>query len=284
MTDHCSICLQDLRSELCTSISCGHCLHRECYRLLVEDFIFQNECHPYEAKPACPVCKQRIQKMIPVYLTVEEPKDASEAVIVKENVSLQRRLRELQTLSNDQSELLLRILPRFDHLEERHGSLKREKKLLKKQLESLEDENWELLFDCFDAQAKLKEAREEREDIEMKLEETVDENKDLFCIWETLEEQLKKSTLKKKEVKSKLKERLRQQRQELEQVKIEVDMTKSEKNRLTSDLERYHLEVTKLNKKMKKVAKKVKIQRAGAGSTKRKIKKTYSGINILMSS
>lgn len=244
-----------------------------------------------EARPACPVCKKGIKKTIKVYLTIASSGSSScqnvqehDAAVasVKENSRVQQRLRELQQLSNDQSDLLLRILPRYDRLEERHGALKREKKRLKQQLEAVEDENWELLFDCFDAQAKLKEANEERNDIEIKLEETVDENKDLFAIWEALEKQLETSMVKKKEVKAKLKERLREQREELDLLKTEVDRNMYEKSRLKGDLELYQEELSKLKKKMKLAGKSVK-RRTGRGKARRTLR-TYSGVNFILSS
>jgi chromosome segregation ATPase len=270
MTDECSICLDDLRNDLCTSTSCGHCFHRECYRHLVEHYKNRNQCQAVDANPPCPVCKQRIKKTVKVYLTIAtddfnsssfqeiQRLNKSAVTSLSENSRLQKRLHELQSVSNDQSDQLRRILPRYNQLNQQHRALKRDQKLLKKQVQVVEDENRELLFDCFDAKAKLKEEQEKRENIAMKLEETVDENKDLFAIWETLEVYLEKSTLKTKEVKAKLKEQLRQRSEELEQVRMEVDQTKLEKNCLKRDLERFQEEDNKLNRMIKQVAKNFK--------------------------
>ena len=251
-------------------------------------------CRLVEAKPPCPICKRSIKKTVKVYLTIAtadcdssscqeiQRLNQSAVATLKENSRLQKRLRELQSVSNDQSDLLLRILPRYNQLDQQHGALKRDQKLLKKQLEAVEDENWELLLNCVDAQAKLKEEREVRENLAMKLEETVDKNKDLFAIWKTLEGQLKKSTLKTKEVKAKLKKHHGQQMGKLEQDRMKVEQTKLEKNRLKCDLERYQEEEYKSNRKIKQVTKKFKRGSLnGDGSSIRKLK-AYSGINFVL--
>ena len=113
-----------------------------------------------------------------------------EELLREKKKELEKRIIELQSLSADQSEILCRLVPRHDHLEARYNKLKEEKQQLKRQLKAVEDENWDLRFDCFDATAKLERARAHRDTLECRLEEAEGENKDLHVIGESLEQQL----------------------------------------------------------------------------------------------
>jgi len=203
MAEKCSICLEEMVGDLGVAVPCGHCYHRDCFARLKAD------CALKRAKVQCCVCKRKVKKFHNIYLNVSQccPVEASvekkktEKSIVEakqENSKLKKRLQELQTLSNDQSDLLFRILPRYDKLESRCSYTKRENRHLHKQVEALKDENWELLFDNFETKSKLSRT-------EQRLEEADGENMDLHVIWDTLEDQLEKSSVEKKRAKKKAK-------------------------------------------------------------------------------
>ena len=270
MTDKCSICLDDMVSGLGVAVPCGHCFHRDCFACLKTHF---SRCSDESrAVPQCPVCKRKVKKFHKVYLnlpriTKEESsleKEKVEKSIVnvrKENLRLHKRLRDLKTLSNDQSDLLFRILPRYDQLETRYSHMKRERRDLQKRLDALDDENWELLFDNLEAKTSLSRAEEGARNLEMRLEEADGENHDLHVIWDNLEDRLDKSISQKKRAKNKLKQRLRKRTAQLDNFSEEMKKLKAEKKCLEAEMAQSRDEVARLRKKLKSAPRKAKARR-----------------------
>lgn len=162
----------------------------------------------------------------------------------RENLRLQKRLRELKTLSDDQSDLLFRILPRYDQLKTRYCHTKGEKRDLQKRLASLEDENWELVIDTF-------EVKTTNRNLERRLEEVDGENTDLHEIWDTLEDRLEKSISQTHEAKQKLKQQLQERTAQLEKTKKKMSKLKEEKKGLRAAMTQSRNEVARLRKKLK---------------------------------
>jgi chromosome segregation ATPase len=194
------------------------------------------------------VRKRKVKKFQKVYLTVSrcQPEQVEMSIVEarRENLRLQKRLRELKTLSDDQSDLLFRILPRYDHLETRCCHTKREKRDLQKRLAALEDENWELLIDTF-------EVKTTNRNLEMLLEEEDGENTDLREIWDSLEDRLEQSISEKKEAEEKLKQQLQERTAQLEKMRKEMSQLKAEKKGLRAAMSQSRIEVARLRKKLK---------------------------------
>lgn len=166
-----------------------------------------------------------------------------EEQLKEKNENLEKRVNELQALSSDQSEILCRLVPRHDHLESRYSKVKEEKQSLKREMKTMEDENWDLRFVCFDAEAKLERAKAHHNSLESKLEEAVGENRDLHEIGDSLEQQLETAKTKRKSVKTKMKHLLREQHQQVDVVKQEMEKMKKEKEALRGKLDKYRLDV-----------------------------------------
>lgn len=180
-----------------------------------------------------------------------------EELLREKGKALEKRINELQSLSADQSEILCRLVPRHDHLEARYYKLKEEKQQLKRQLKVVEDENWDLRFDCFDATAKLERARAHRDSLECRLEEAEGDKRDLHVIGESLEQQLMTANLKRKSVKTKMKHLLREHGEQINAVKHEMERMKQEKDALQVELRKYRREAVEVNE-MRFAAKKKK--------------------------
>lgn len=200
------------------------------------------------SRPQCPVCKRKVKKFQKVYLTVSpcQPEQVETSIVEarRENLRLQKRLRELKTLSDGQSDLLFRILPRYDHLERRYCHTKREKRDLQKRLAALEDENWELLIDTF-------EVKTTNRNLERLLDEADGENTDLREIWDSLEDRLEQSISEKKEAEEKLKQQLQERTAQLEKTRKEMSQLKAEKKGLRAAMSQSRIEVARLRKKLK---------------------------------
>lgn len=110
---------------------------------------------------------------------------------MQENLKLKKSLQELETLSNDQSDLLFRILPRYDKLESRCMHAKRENRHLRKQVQALRDENFDLLYENMETKSMQSRA-------ETRLKETEGENMDLHAIWDILDARLETSREEKR--------------------------------------------------------------------------------------
>jgi chromosome segregation ATPase len=243
-TDKCSICLEEMVSGIGVAVPCGHCFHVACFARLKADCSLT--CP--DSKPPCPLCKRKVKKFHKVYLTVSqrqpEQEESSIADVRKEKVRLQKRLRELKRLTNDQSDLLFRILPRYDHLETRYSHTKQEKRNLKKRLEALEDENWELLIDSF-------EVKTTNRNLETQLEQANGENMDLHAIWDNLEDQLEDQISQKKRATQKLKQQVQEQVAHLAKTKKGMSKLKAETKVLRAAMTQSRDEVVRLRKKLK---------------------------------
>jgi chromosome segregation ATPase len=252
MTDKCSICLEEMVSGIGVAAPCGHCFHVACFARLKAA---SSDSRP---KPPCPLCKRKVKKLHRIYMTVSqrqpEEVESTIAEMRKENVRLQKRLREIKRLTNDQSDLLFRILPRYDHLEARYSHMKQEKKSLKTRIEALEDENWELLIDSF-------EVKTTNRALETQLEEVNGENMDLHAIWDSLEDRLEESSLEKKKVRRKLKQKLQEQTAHLATTKKGMSKLKAEKKVLQAVMTQSRIEVLRLRKKLKHSPRKWKATR-----------------------
>ena len=248
MTDKCPICLEEMFGDLGVAVPCGHCYHRECFARLKADCDAKKRASQSRIVPKCSVCTRKVKKFHKLFLSVTQccPVEEKEKVeqtiadVKKENSKLQKRLRDLQTLSNDQSDILFRILPRYDKLESRCSDMKRDNRHLRKQVDALKDENWELLFENYETKSKLSRA-------ELRLDEADGENMDLHDIWDTLEDQLEKSSLGERRAKRKVKKRSR----ELEEAKREMNTLKAGKKRLRAAITQSRDEVNRLRKMLK---------------------------------
>lgn len=218
MTDKCSICLEELVGDIGVAVPCGHCFHRNCFARLKA----AANCSHFRTATKCCVCKRKVKKFHKIYLNipsqccpVEEKTKESIAEMKEENSRLQERLEELQALSNDQSDLLFRILPRYDKLESRSSHLKRENRNLRKRVEALKDENFDLMFDSFEMRSKLSRTEEQ-------LEEAEGENMDLHAIWDTLEDRLEETThsLQMKKAKRKVRKRSRERKSDKKRLHV----------------------------------------------------------------
>jgi chromosome segregation ATPase len=288
MIDKCPICLEELVSNIGVAVPCGHCFHRDCYARLKEDSEQRAEVMELPLQQRCCLCKKKVSCSRPVawvahlkssfltlslkvrkfhnlFLSFDSIKLSSttreqndrEKLLWEKGKELEKRIIELQSLSADQSDILCRLVPRHDHLEARYSKLKQEKEQLKRQLKVVEDENWDLRFDCFDATAKLERARAHRDILECRLEEAEGENRDLQVIGKSLEQQLISAKLKRKAVKTKMKHLLREHCQQIDVVKHEMESMKQEKDALQGELKVYRRETAEI-KEMRLVAKKRK--------------------------
>eukprot|EP00546_Thalassionema_frauenfeldii_P006066 CAMPEP_0178917444 /NCGR_PEP_ID=MMETSP0786-20121207/13252_1 /TAXON_ID=186022 /ORGANISM="Thalassionema frauenfeldii, Strain CCMP 1798" /LENGTH=201 /DNA_ID=CAMNT_0020590999 /DNA_START=356 /DNA_END=961 /DNA_ORIENTATION=+ len=180
-----------------------------------------------------------------------------EATLRKEKRKLEKKHCILQSLSNDQNEILTMLLRRQNDLETQCSNMKRESKFLKAQLKNSENECWELRLECYENEVNLSEMKSKQNLLEMELEDTNAENKDLHDIWGTLERRLDAAKLKRKSVQSKMKINLQEKCEELETMKEE--MTKLRKNKISieRELAGYRKKVMKLENGRKDLAKKV---------------------------
>lgn len=172
MNDKCPICLEDLRRQIGVITSCGHCLHESCWDELKKNATQSDstnvDSNSTMKHPRCPVCKHKAKRFVKMYLELSSPQqnessststalstssciesEADEAVrcLSSENFRLKQKMRELESVSKDQSELLLEVLPKYDALEHQaklHGI---EKAYLESKLEGIEAENAELISD-----------------------------------------------------------------------------------------------------------------------------------------
>eukprot|EP00547_Thalassionema_nitzschioides_P004330 CAMPEP_0194221952 /NCGR_PEP_ID=MMETSP0156-20130528/31705_1 /TAXON_ID=33649 /ORGANISM="Thalassionema nitzschioides, Strain L26-B" /LENGTH=157 /DNA_ID=CAMNT_0038952533 /DNA_START=430 /DNA_END=903 /DNA_ORIENTATION=+ len=124
--------------------------------------------------------------------------------------------------------------------------MKRESKLLKRQLKATEHECWELRFECYENETHLSEMKSRQTSLEMELEDTNAENKDLHDIWGALERRLDTAKLKRKSIQSKVKVSLRQKCEELEVFKEEMEKLKRDKVAAERELAGYRKKVLKL--------------------------------------
>mmetsp|Transcript_14923 Transcript_14923/g.24689 ORF Transcript_14923/g.24689 Transcript_14923/m.24689 type:complete len:278 (-) Transcript_14923:112-945(-) len=261
MTDQCPICLEHLIENIGVAVPCGHCFHRDCFERLKKDSEQRTDDILQRALlQRCCICKKKVRKFHSLFLNFDPadkksvPPETSLRVqqLQGEKEELAERLNKLQALSSDQSEILCRLVPRHDHLEARYAEVKKERQLLKRQLDMVEDENWDLRFSCFDAEAKLQRTKAHRSSVESKLEEAVGENHDLHEIWDSLEQQLEVTKTKRKSCKSKLMQKLREKCQQLDTSQQEMEKTKKEKEALQAQLSRFCLQVSKLKSAKKK--------------------------------
>uniref|UniRef100_A0A7S2EQ88 RING-type domain-containing protein n=1 Tax=Trieres chinensis TaxID=1514140 RepID=A0A7S2EQ88_TRICV len=253
MTDKCSICLEDLHSDIGVATPCGHCFHRSCFDSFKTDCASRSDGDRDKVMPRCPVCKRKMKKFYNVFLTFQQRgddacgagcADAMKAVatLTGENIRLNRRLRE--------------ILPLYDELETKVSQTKREKKELMKQMKELDETNSVLLSEWNDAEVQLELVKAKKKQIERRLKETNEENQDLHCIWNELDSQLYRAKSKKKEAKMALKRKA----DELDGTNEQIARVTREKKKLKMKLDKYALqaeqwrnETSKLRKQLKKL-------------------------------
>lgn len=179
MNDKCPICLEELRTKLGVIPSCGHCLHESCWEELKQNATQNDSTNVVSSStlkhPRCPVCKHKAKRFVKMYLELSSPQqivssststlasstsmssstsmhvesEADEAVrcLSSENFKLKQKMRELESVSKDQSELLLEVLPKYDALEHEVKLHNIEKAYLESKLEGIEAENAELISD-----------------------------------------------------------------------------------------------------------------------------------------
>ncbi len=274
MTDKCPICLEELRSSIGTIIPCGHCLHVECFEKL------RNANGKHDASssklPRCPVCKHKAKKFVNLFLefdsgsTCQEASqspscydDTTEALrsLASENFRLQKSLRELQSLSKDQSELLLEILPKLDELESRLLAISEEKLTIEKELRLVEEENAELISDWNEVEMKMQLLKTEKNQLKRSLKESLRENTELSTRREVVDQKLARAKRKRKRIESALHEGLAQQErqaQELDNVKNQIHKSQNEKESLTDLLQKSQSETMKLKREVKRLKKRKK--------------------------
>ena len=266
MPDKCPICLEELRQSIGT-IACGHCFHRECFNNLSNAHTNAiDSCLPSSKLPRCPVCKQKSKKFIALYITLDEREDSSgscsddatEAVrsLASENFQLQKTLRELQSLSKDQSDLLLEVLPKFDDLETKLDQTNEEKEMIEKELRDVEAENAELISDWNEVEMKMQLLKAEKNELKKHLKETKRENSDLSNRRDEVDQKLAKARKKKKRIESAWEEGFveqERQAQELDFAKDQIIQSQTEKKQLTKLLEKSQSETSKLKRKVRKL-------------------------------
>lgn len=240
-SDNCAICLEGLHNDLGVAVPCGHVFHRPCFAFLKQSICA--ECHGSESSAnviiPCPVCKRHVKRFRKLYLTYQEEEkvessgstsSSSTAIqLTRENIRLQKRLRELKTLSNDQSDLLFRILPRYDHMESRHDKLKRDKVELQKHIQHLNQQHCELVHQWTSTEERYQHIQDQQRQLLNKLEDVNAENKDLHDIWDTLETQLNQSMEKRRSIKQKLKLNVQERDLQLEMMKSQCKQLKQQK-------------------------------------------------------
>lgn len=284
MTDKCPICLEELRSSIGTIIPCGHCLHVECFEKLRN----ANGKNDHTSKlPRCPVCKHKSKKFVNLFLAFDDGagqecqecpsstagttsngsgtprnrgcyEEATEAVrsLASENFRLQKSLRELQSLSKDQSELLLEILPKLEDLESRLGAISEEKLTIEKELRLVEEENAELISDWNEVEMKMQLLKAEKNELKRSLRESMRENSELSMRHDVVDQKLAKARRKRKRIETALHEGLvnqERQAQELDDVKSQIHQSQNEKENLSDLLQKSQSETMKLKREVKRL-------------------------------
>jgi hypothetical protein len=177
--------------------------------------------------------------------------DATEAVrsLSTHNFQLQKNILELKSLSKDQSDILLEVLPKFDTLESKLRQISREKHLIEKQLLDVEAENADLISDWNEVEMKMQLLQTEKNELRK-------ENTDLSMRRTEVDEKLVKAKRKRKRIEEALRDGFEDhqvQARELEVVKDEIVKSQVEKERLSCLLKESQLETDKLRKKVKKL-------------------------------
>lgn len=259
MVEKCPICQEDLLDNIGVAIPCGHCFHRDCYEK------FKQNCQQRDKLHRCCVCKKKTKRFCNIFLSFESSRPSlekdvileKEATLRKEKRKLEKKHCILQSLSNDQNEILTMLLRRQNDLETQCSNMKRESKFLKAQLKNSENECWELRLECYENEINLSEMKSKQNLLEMELEDTNAENKDLHDIWGTLERRLDAAKLKRKSVQSKMKINLREKCEELQTVKEEMTKLRKAKVSIERELAGYRKKAMKLENGRKDHAKKV---------------------------
>lgn len=272
--DKCPICLEELRSNIGAITPCGHCMHRQCFQKLKEDYQSNDKFFNHDHKnnhnqmPPCPVCKQTSNSFVPLYLTFDQKADSTstststsnsndenddsstntdsieESLMAVQSLSsrcfqLQKSLRELQSLSRDQSELLLEVLPKFDTLQTELQQTTEEKDGLNQKIDSLKTTHQHLIS--------------AKEQLKLKLDKSHQMNCKLTRRQDKISTKLVKANQKRKRMEDLV------QRTAMEQERCRKELKANfmeEAGKLTSLLEQKMDEVHKLNRKVKKLKKK----------------------------
>lgn len=296
MPDKCPICLEELVSSICTITPCGHCFHHSCLKRLTEAHHDARHCSSSSRElrklPRCPVCKHKSKKFVPLYLTFEKEdyaeaaassssststsslspaevvvtdyEDATEAVraLSAQNFQLQKNILELKSLSKDQSDLLLEVLPKFDSLESKLRQTSREKHLIQKQLLDVEAENADLISDWNTIEMKMQLLQSEKNELQK-------ENTHLCVKRLEVDQKLVRAKRKRKRIEEALRNGFEDQRvqaRELEEVKLEMVKSRKETNRLECLLKESRSEADTLRKKVNKLKKRCTARSASKAS------------------
>mmetsp|Transcript_6256 Transcript_6256/g.7931 ORF Transcript_6256/g.7931 Transcript_6256/m.7931 type:complete len:276 (+) Transcript_6256:157-984(+) len=259
MTEKCIICLEELHNNIGTISPCGHCFHVKCYNALKANK--ENDSSSCD-KLRCPICKTKSKKFIPIYLSFEAREnpsvggggdenecssscaDATQAVasLTSENMRLRKSLQEMKTLSKNQSDKLIDILPRFDEVQARLSEISKDKEQIERELREVEEENSELLSGWNDIEMKNNE-------LKVRLLETKRENVTLSSNWSKLDQKLSRARRKRKLIESR-------QTDELNNVKGQITKSLSEKQELFALLKKSQSEAIKLKRIVKKINRK----------------------------
>ena len=286
MTDKCIICLEELHTNIGVITPCGHCFHRQCFNEMKKSTTENNnnsmndDCNSGKL-PRCPVCKRKSKKFVDIYLTFEEREytkrrsdsddshhgdddtgdergcsasayaDATQALasLTSENMRLRRTLQEVKSVSKDQGELLLNVLPRFDELQSQLAKTTKAKEGIEKELREVEEENSELLTGWNNIEMKMQMVKIEKEELEEKLRETKRKNDDLNQKWNELDLKYTKARKKRKMLVSK-------QANELKDVKFQITKSKMEKDELCGMLKKAQMKSLSLKRMIKKLKRK----------------------------
>jgi len=271
MTDKCPICFEELHNDI-GAMPCGHCVHKRCWKEITarlnEEETSSGDDSDNSPCPKCPICKRNAKSLTSIFLTFQKANNnnnsadqtsaAEQAVanLTTRNLHLQKRLRDLKSLSKDQSDLLFRILPLHEDLEEKFLRLQKEKKQLQHQLQHTLDEKQLLHNSKTNIYAQLSSLQKQKEDLEVKLQDSNDEIMDLHDIWNMLDVRLLRAKQKRREVKLELKRKLREekeQRGKLILARDELFHSRMEKEQLEMQMRESRREALRLKKRMSKV-------------------------------
>lgn len=185
--------------------------------------------------------------MIPEPSSTDEDANQAVRLLSTENFKLRKHVHELKSLSKDQSDLLLDVMPKFDSLESKLRQILREKEQIEKQLTDVEAENSDLISDWNEVEMKM-------HLLQMEKNELMKDNNELLLKSMEVDQKLVKARKKRKRVEEVMKSGFEDQKiqaKELEVVKNKIIKSREEKNRFVELLKESQLENEKLRKKVK---------------------------------
>jgi len=168
-----------------------------------------------------------------------------------QNSSLRSKINQLTSLSKDQSDILLDLLPKVDLLEDELQATHVEKEQLNKQVHSLEAENVELITDWNEVEIKLEVLKNENCILKRQLKDSKQKIMSFTDKEVAAEQRFQKQKKKRK--------RVEMEKAETEQVleiqRFEARKLKKEKHILEADLMDTMGELESLKKRVKKMKK-----------------------------